>query len=209
MIQLGLTLFNAKGERRPGVCTWQFNFKFELREDMYAEDSIELLRNAGLDFNVHAARGIAMEAFGEAIMTSGLVLMDEVRWIVFHGAYDFGYLLKVLTSQPLPKAESEFFELLFIYFPHIYDLKYMMLSCETLGGSLQKLADELGIRRRGTEHQAGSDSMVTGEAFFAMRSRFFEDRVDSAKYNGVLYQLGESLDVQRRRRKSIIGGAGA
>jgi CCR4-NOT transcription complex subunit 7/8 len=41
--------------------------------------------------------GIDVFRFGEVLMTSGLVLMDEVRWISFHSGYDFGYLLKLLT----------------------------------------------------------------------------------------------------------------
>ncbi len=38
--------------------------------------------------------------------------VSQVRWITFHSGYDFGYLLKVLTCQPLPATEPEFFELL-------------------------------------------------------------------------------------------------
>ena len=45
LIQLGITLFDGSGELPKGVCTWQFNFKFNLAEDLYAEDSINLLQN--------------------------------------------------------------------------------------------------------------------------------------------------------------------
>ena len=30
MIQLGVTLFDAQGNRPPGVCTWQFNFRWAI-----------------------------------------------------------------------------------------------------------------------------------------------------------------------------------
>lgn len=43
IIQLGLTLSNEKGELAPNVCTYQFNFKFSLDSDIYAQDSIDLL----------------------------------------------------------------------------------------------------------------------------------------------------------------------
>uniref|UniRef100_A0A915I340 Uncharacterized protein n=1 Tax=Romanomermis culicivorax TaxID=13658 RepID=A0A915I340_ROMCU len=33
--------------------TWQFNFKFSLGEDMYAQDSIDLLTNSGIKFKKH------------------------------------------------------------------------------------------------------------------------------------------------------------
>ena len=37
---------------------WQFNFKFSLTEDMYAQDSIDLLKDAGIDFAMHESDGI-------------------------------------------------------------------------------------------------------------------------------------------------------
>jgi hypothetical protein len=45
-----------------------------------------------------------------------------IQYICFSG-YDFGYLLKLLTDQNLPQEESDFFELLRIYFPTVYDVK--------------------------------------------------------------------------------------
>lgn len=78
-------------------------------------------------------------------MTSGLVLNDNIYWITFHAGYDFGYLMKSLTGQALPENEKDFFALLHIYFPILYDIKYLMKACKTLKGGLQEVADELGV----------------------------------------------------------------
>ncbi len=112
---------------------------------MYAQDSIELLERAGIEFKQHETRGIDVNEFGELLMTSGLVLREEVKWISFHSGYDFGYLVKLLTCQALPKEEPEFFELFHTFFPCVYDLKYMMKSCESLSGGLNRLADDLEV----------------------------------------------------------------
>ena len=122
-------------------------------------------------------------------------LMENVRWLSFHSGYDFGYLLKVLTNQNLPTEESEFFELLRLYFPNVYDVKYLMKSCKSLKGGLQEVADMLEVERIGPQHQAGSDSLLTGLTFFKMTEMFFEDAIDDSKYLGHLYGLGTSYVV--------------
>jgi len=195
IIQLGLSFLNKDGKAPQGYTTWQFNFKFNLGEDMYAQDSIELLQNSGLQFKKHEEEGIDPLDFAELLMTSGIVLMENVKWLSFHSGYDFGYLLKILTNHHLPQEESEFFELLRIYFPVIYDVKYLMKSCKNLKGGLQEVADQLELERVGPQHQAGSDSLLTGMAFFKMRELFFEDNIDDAKYCGHLYGLGNSYVV--------------
>jgi len=50
IIQLGVTFMDDKGNLPDGITTWQFNFKFNLTEDMYAEDSVDLLQNSGIQF---------------------------------------------------------------------------------------------------------------------------------------------------------------
>ena len=104
IIQLGITFADENGELADDCPTWQFNFKFNLQEDMYAQDSIDLLTRSGIEFKTHEERGIEVDVFGELLMTSGLVLSDEIKWISFHSGYDFGYLLKLLTFAPLPRA---------------------------------------------------------------------------------------------------------
>jgi len=190
IIQLGLTFFNKEGGTPEGVCTWQFNFKFNLSEDMYAEDSVELLQNSGIQFERHEREGIETVHFAEILLVSGIVLLDNVKWLSFHSGYDFGYLLSMLTNVNLPEGEAEFFDTLNVYFPNIYDVKYLMKSCKNLKGGLQEVADALEVERIGPQHQAGSDSLLTGRAFFRMIEVYFEDDLDDSKYLGHLYGLG-------------------
>ncbi|KAM9103552.1 CCR4-NOT transcription complex subunit 8 isoform 1-T4 [Megaptera novaeangliae] len=169
IIQLGLTFTNEKGEYPSGINTWQFNFKFNLTEDMYSQDSIDLLANSGLQFQKHEEEGIDTLHFAELLMTSGVVLCDNVKWLSFHSGYDFGYMVKLLTDSRLPEEEHEFFHILNLFFPSIYDVKYLMKSCKNLKGGLQEVADQLDLQRIGRQHQAGSDSLLTGMAFFRMK----------------------------------------
>ncbi|XP_073777760.1 CCR4-NOT transcription complex subunit 7 isoform X5 [Danio rerio] len=166
---------------------------------MYAQDSIELLTSSGIQFKKHEEEGIETMYFAELLMTSGVVLCEGVKWLSFHrhilvfllnSGYDFGYLIKILSNSKLPDEEVDFFEILRLFFPIIYDVKYLMKSCKNLKGGLQEVAEQLELERIGPQHQAGSDSLLTGMAFFKMREMFFEDHIDDAKYCGHLYGLG-------------------
>jgi len=51
---------------------------------MYAQDSIDLLTKSGINFQKHEDYGIDVHHFGELLISSGFVLLDEVKWISFH-----------------------------------------------------------------------------------------------------------------------------
>jgi CCR4-NOT transcription complex subunit 7/8 len=192
IIQLGLCFTDAQGNTPPGACVWQFNFKFNLGEDMFAQDSIDLLIASGLDFKEHDQNGIDVHDFGEQLMMSGVVLNEDVRWLTFHSSYDFGYLLKVLTCQDLPQEEKDFFELLKIYFPGVYDIKHMMAQCDGLRGGLAKLSQDLGMVRIGQQHQAGSDSLLTAATYFKMAEKFFNKVPSEEKHLNKLFGLSST-----------------
>lgn len=194
LIQLGLTFSDENGNlptcgTTNTCCIWQFNFReFNVSEDIFAYDSIELLRESGIDFKKNNEMGIDSNRFAELLMSSGIVLNDSVHWVTFHSGYDFGYLLKLLTCKTLPETSSGFFNLLNMYFPVVYDVKHLMKFCNSLHGGLNKLAETLEIERIGICHQAGSDSLVTSSAFYKLKHNFFNGFTD--QYAGVLYGLG-------------------
>lgn len=53
LIQVGFCLTNEKGDLPPGGDIWQFNFQFSITDDMYAVDSVDLLKKSGIDFERH------------------------------------------------------------------------------------------------------------------------------------------------------------
>lgn len=233
IIQLGITPFSEDGESPPAQttdsemhmpgarkynggmvqapCTWQFNFKFSLKEDMYSEVSIEALKQAGVDFPGLERDGIDPFDFAALLISSGLVCDEDVRWISFHGGYDFGYLTKLLICQPLPDGEVEFDVLMKKFFPSIYDIKYLMkhaIKQHTMGqlspldgpslevlqkfeqkSGLENIAETFKIKRQGAAHQAGSDSLLTGKVFFKMRERIFNGDI-SDDHLGKVWGLG-------------------
>jgi len=197
LIQLGVTLMDGEGnlakvDGQP--CLWQFNFReFSMDCDLYALDSIDLLQQAGIDFGVNETMGVDIQVFSELLMTSGLVLNEKVHWIGFATQYDVGYLLKALTCRQLPEAESEFFELVQLFFPNLYDIKGLPVVkfMAELQGGLSKLADSLNVQRIGRCHQAGSDSLVTAETFFKLIRKYYPNLEYVKQHSGKIAGLGD------------------
>lgn len=236
VIQVGITLFNDEGETPParpsstdsfelssnstgrrhqghGVVpySWQFNLQFSLKDDMYSQASIDSLQQAGIDFNLLERDGIDPRVFASLLIPSGLVCDEDIKWISFHGGYDFGYLTKLLTCSELPTDEFEFDQLMKKYFPHTYDIKHlmklaikncnsgMMTSTEPAvlevlqkfehKSGLDTLADCFKIKRVGAAHQAGSDSLTTGRVFFQMRDKIYNGEIDPENI-GKIWGLG-------------------
>ena len=88
--------------------------------------------------------------------------------------------MKLLTCCPLPSSQDDFFEMMSMWFPTVYDIKYIMKICENnklpgsenLKGGLNRLAEALQVERIGPMHQAGSDSLLTGATFFKVQNLF-------------------------------------
>ncbi|XP_038702110.1 probable CCR4-associated factor 1 homolog 11 [Tripterygium wilfordii] len=194
LIQIGVTISDDEGnlpDLGTGTCyIWEFNFRdFDITRDDHAHDSVELLRRQGIDFERFRNYGIDSVRFAELMMSSGLVLDDKVSWVTFHCAYDFGYLVKILTQRPLPGEMSDFLNLVRVFFgPSVYDVKHLMRFCHNLHGGLDKVAKELNVERIGNSHHAGSDSLVTMQVFQKIEELYFCGG-KIKKYANILYGL--------------------
>ena len=131
------------------------------------------------------------------LTTSGLVLNENVKWITFHGSYDFSYLIKALSNQQLPIEESSFNEYLNLYFCNYYDVRQLLKNITWLKGSLSRISNDLDIKRIGQSHQAGSDSLITSKVFFKLLSNY-GDQIDlygdKNKLFGFSYKMIDDYD---------------
>jgi hypothetical protein len=156
------------------VGAWQFNFKFSLTEDMFATESIDLLERAGVEFDSLEDHGVTHAAFGELLISSGLVLDEDITFVTYHGGYALAYLLKLMTCRDMPATVDHFVDVTRLHLPRLWDLRYAMHKYKPSwsGGSLDNLASEFGIKREATlaPHQAGADAFLALKTFFAMES---------------------------------------
>uniref|UniRef100_A0A7S4VSD7 poly(A)-specific ribonuclease n=1 Tax=Alexandrium monilatum TaxID=311494 RepID=A0A7S4VSD7_9DINO len=176
LIQLGLAVAGPDGVLR-GV--WSFNLKFDVSVDLHSTASVNMLRNAGIDFARHATEGIDQGELGRKLAASHLVGWDwrersscplrwkrPPLWVTFSGDYDLGFLLKLLTpGRPLPTSLLTFMEEIGTHCP-----SHMELRDRLPRGSLEKLAKDCGIRRVGAAHTAGSDALLTLGLFLHLSS---------------------------------------
>ena len=104
LIQVGLTLSDSNGNL-PTFGTsnrfiWEFNFcEFDVTQHPHAPHSIALLQCQGMDFEKNRKFGVSSVRFAELMMLSGLLCNNNIQRVTFHGAYDFGYMVKILSQR--------------------------------------------------------------------------------------------------------------
>ncbi|QCE12376.1 CCR4-NOT transcription complex subunit 7/8 [Vigna unguiculata] len=202
LIQVGLTLSDYHGNL-PTFGTshrfiWEFNFcEFDVTCHPHAPHSIALLQRQGMDFQKNRNFGVNIVQFVELMMISGLLCNSHIRWITFHGAYDFAYMIKVLSHrflhmQPLlPPNLGDFLQLVKFFFgQEVYDVKHLMRFCPNLHGGLDRVSESLGLDNSARKsHHAGSDSLVTLHVFNEIKKLYFHTQNDLKKHAGVVYGL--------------------
>jgi len=163
-IQLGVAVIGGSDGVHRGV--WTFNLRFDAGVDGHTQEALDFLERAGLDFPRHRKEGINALELGQRLKNSNLVGAHGRApcWLTFSGSYDWGYLLKLLTSgRPLPGLASTFDKVLSVYCPRRRELRDLLPN-----GSLEALGRRHGVKRWGAAHTAGSDALLTLELFMLL-----------------------------------------
>ncbi|MCO5557263.1 hypothetical protein L7F22_010824 [Adiantum nelumboides] len=185
LIQVGLTLTNDHGElpMLDGAYTaWQFNLRdFDISKDWYFPDSIQLLINAGIDFERNRREGIGLYTLGSLFLQHGLVFNKRIRYICYQGDMDLAYLVKAISGDRLPSTNIRFRQVVRAFFGAVYDIRVVQLEHFGTDCGLQGFCDKLGVQRiRGAAHQAGSDSLLTASAYHTIKQRHLDRRQGSS-----------------------------
>lgn len=192
LIQFGITLSDSEGEMPRPISTWQFNFRFDLAEEIHSPSAINMLYEHEIDFNRFKTDGIDPTEFAHYVYAAGLVQNNNLTYVTFHGVYDFAYMLKVVSCQAVPRSPSHFLTTLEQYVPHFLDLKTITTDIADIKkGGLQKLMEELDVNRIGTQHQAGSDSLDTLTCFIEISRRYLSIKKMTEKYDKRLYGVDD------------------
>ncbi|XP_044496531.1 putative CCR4-associated factor 1 homolog 8 [Mangifera indica] len=196
IIQLGITLSDGEDN----ICsTWEFNFSdFDLERDAHAEESIDLLKKCGINFEKFRKDGVSSKVFVPKFLHI-LSRYRNIKWVTFHGLYDLAYVMKLLLNKPMPRSLFEFAEVASMVFGCVFDIKFMAKHCNgLLGGEigLNSVAKILGVERKGVTHNAGSDSLLSATVFARMKMMpGFQEGVFSGCLYGISTRIGRRMKM--------------
>lgn len=79
---------------------------FDEKVDKHNLESIQMLKEAGLDFNKHASQGISHDLFATQLRKTTLLKNKKLTWVAFNSCFDFAYLIKSIEESLIDNKTS-------------------------------------------------------------------------------------------------------
>lgn len=204
-VQLGISLSDANGNKPDNEpSTWQFNFEFDTNKEMISAESLELLRNSGINFENHRTLGIDKFEFAQLMTDSGLIMDSNTTWITFHAAYDLGFLVHILMNDMMPSTRDDFEWWVHKFMPNLFDLNLIYKMIRDFKNpqqaqappkySLTTVGDEIGIPRFPIFTTTGGQALLMLLSFCylsKMSMHKLPDGTDFTQYKNIIYGINE------------------
>ncbi|SCU77486.1 LANO_0A00496g1_1 [Lachancea nothofagi CBS 11611] len=205
-VQVGISISDARGNKpETGPSTWQFNFHFDVTQEMVSAESLELLKKSGVNFERHQNLGVTAFEFAQLVMDSGLV-SDDVTWVSYHAAYDFGFLVNMLMNNAMPNNKEDYVWWVHQFMPSFYDLNLInkfaqqqqQQQNQTQGQpqqqqpTLEAMADDIGIPRFPLFSSTAGQSLLALLTFthlLKLRVPHPQLGPDLARYKNMIYGI--------------------
>ncbi|SCU92750.1 LAFA_0F12618g1_1 [Lachancea sp. 'fantastica'] len=206
-VQVGLSLSDSRGNKpENGPSTWQFNFHFDVTQEMVSAESLELLKKSGINFERHQNLGVSAFEFAHLLTDSGLISSD-VTWVSYHAAYDFGFLVNMLMNNAMPNNKEDYVWWVHQFMTNFYDLNLInKFSQQQLQQNqkqkppapqhpqptLEAMADEIGIPRFPLFSSTAGQSLLALLTFthlFQLRIPHPQLGPSLARYKNMIYGI--------------------
>ncbi len=92
-----------------------------------------------------------------------------------------------------------------MFFPNHYDIRILTKGNDYLQGGLNRLAAYLDVLRKGTTHQAGSDSILTIDVFFKLIENEYIDTDYLTEDKNIIYGIDLGSDDNETINYTKIG----
>jgi CCR4-NOT transcription complex subunit 7/8 len=205
-LQLGLTLCDEGGKLPEAIddqggslqLAWEFNFSdFDIARGRHAPESVRFLMSQGFHFDVAREYGVPSAYFADWL--AGVLARlphwcQPPTWVAFGGAFDFAYMVKMLSGgQPLPDTPEELVaRARYLLRGSVFDAKCMAEHCgrpELCGAGLRTVAAVLGVPQLhpAPPRLAGPKSHAACRIYSVMRTTLVHGGVGYAyAYEGLI-----------------------
>ncbi|KAK1589397.1 hypothetical protein Q3G72_033593 [Acer saccharum] len=174
---------------------WHYNLSQELHYLALSLNRYKLLSvdTKLLDFIQGTPRDAPEAIVYDELKFNIITMHRDLKWVTFHGTYDFTYVLKLFTRETLSNTAQEFVAKASTYLDKVVDLKlaakYFKGLKDVEVGLLSRI---LHVSRFGKAHNVDSDSLLIAQVYAKMT-----DHIEDGSLEGILYGL-EDVKIRRK-----------
>jgi len=188
--------FNLTNENNEFGGIFRFNLHFSLAHEMFSEDNVQKLKKT-ISFELLEDKGIDRDCLGERLISSGLLLNKNIYWLSYQSGHNYATMLQLLRANMIPYDENDFFKLVNIYFPNLYDIRYIAAKKFKNPLAAQLYFEKTTLESPEKNTPADKSCQLISSLFFHLKAILLRfESFDPITFNGFIYGIGSATVAQ-------------
>ena len=135
------------------------------------------------------------QTFNHEINQNRKLLKQLLHWLSYQSGHNYAFMLQLLRANMIPYEENDFFKLVNIYFPNLYDIRYIAAN-----KFKNPLAAQLYFEKTTLEspekNTADRMCQLISSSFFHLKAILLKfESYDPITFNGFIYGIGSAAVV--------------